>query len=96
MRQYTVTLTDAEDKALHVVAESAQDWIDNAVHNQCRIAMEQIVQAEIQRKLDAGEPITGSRDEIVLAAQVETAAEVKARYLAEVAAREAAEAAAQE
>ena len=86
MAQYTITLSDAEDKALHVVAMSAQDWIDNAVHERCRIAIEEIVAAEVQRKLAAGEAITGSKDDIVMAAQVESAAERQARVEAEMAA----------
>ncbi len=91
MKQYTITLTDAEDKALGVVAFSQQDWIDNAVHERCRIAMEEIVNAEVQRKLAAGEPITGTKEDIVIAAQVESAAERQARMEAEMAARMAAE-----
>jgi hypothetical protein len=87
MTTYTITLTPAEDKALHVVAMSAQDWIDNAVHERCRIAMEEIVAAEVQRKLAAGESITGSKDDIVMAANVESAAERQARMEAEQAAR---------
>jgi len=87
MAQYTITLSDAEDKALHVVAMSAQDWIDNAVHERCRIAIEEIVAAEVQRKLAAGEAITGSKDDIVMAAQVESAAERQARMEAEMQAR---------
>jgi hypothetical protein len=78
-KQYTITLSDAEDKALSVVALSQQDWIDNAVHNRCRIAIEEIVNAEVQRKLAAGEQITGSKEDIVLAAQIETAAERSAK-----------------
>jgi len=74
-KTYTVTLTDAEDKALHVVAVSAQEWIDNAVHARCQVAMDAIIADEVKRKLDAGEPITGSKDDIVLAAQVESAAD---------------------
>jgi hypothetical protein len=91
MTTYTITLSDAEDKALHVVAMSAQDWIQNAVHERCRIAIEEIVAAEVQRKLAAGEAITGSKDDIVMAAQVESAAERQARMEAEMAARVAAE-----
>ncbi len=91
MKQYTITLTDAEDKALGVVAFSQQDWIDNAVHERCRIAIEEIVNAEVQRKLAAGEPITGTKEDIVIAAQVESAAERQARMEAEMAARMAAE-----
>ena len=86
MTTYTITLSDAEDKALHVVAMSAQDWIDNAVHERCRIAMEEIVAAEVQRKLAAGEAITGSKDDIVMAANVESAAERQTRMEAEQAA----------
>lgn len=40
MFQYTITLSDAENKALGVVALSQQDWIDNAVHERCRVAIE--------------------------------------------------------
>jgi hypothetical protein len=78
MATYTITLSDAEDKALHVVAMSAQEWIDNAVHERCRIAIEEIVAAEVKRLLDAGQPITGSRDDIVLAAPTQSAAERQA------------------
>ena len=87
MTTYTITLSDAEDKALHVVAMSAQDWIQNAVHERCRIAIEEIVAAEVQRKLAAGESITGSKDDIVMAAPVESAAERQVRMEAEMAAQ---------
>jgi hypothetical protein len=83
MATYTITLSDAEDKALHVVALSAQDWIDNAVHERCRIAMDEIVNAEVQRKLAAGESITGSKEDIVMAANVESAEQRNARMQAE-------------
>ena len=84
---YTVTLSDAEDKALSVVALSQQNWIDNAVHERCRIAIEEIVAQEVQRKLAAGESITGSKEDIVLAAPIQTAAERKAQFEAELTAR---------
>jgi len=90
MTTYTITLSAAEDKALKFVAVSAQDWIDNAVHERCRIAIEEIVNAEVQRKLAAGEPITGSKDDIVMAANIESAAERQARLEAERAAQQGA------
>jgi hypothetical protein len=77
--QFTVTLSDAEHKALAAVALSPEEWINNAVHERCRIAIEEIVAAEVQRKLAAGEPITGTKDDIVMAAQVESAADRQAR-----------------
>lgn len=78
MATYTITLSDAEDKALHVVALSAQNWIDNAVHERCRIAMEEIISAEVQRLLGEGKSITGSKDDIVMAAPIKSAAERQA------------------
>jgi len=87
MTTYTITLSAAEDKALGVVAFSQDDWIQNAVHERCRIAIEEIVAAEVQRKLAAGESITGSKDDIVMAANVESAAERQARMEAEMAAQ---------
>ena len=87
MTTYTITLSDAEDKALGVVALSQDDWIQNAVHERCRIAIEEIVAAEVQRKLAAGESITGSKDDIVMAAPVESAAQRQARMEAEQAAQ---------
>jgi hypothetical protein len=90
MATYTITLSAAEDKALKSVAFSAQEWIDNAVHERCRIAIEEIVNAEVQRKLAAGEPITGSKEDIVMAANIESAAERQARLEAERAAQQGA------
>lgn len=85
MATYTITLTDAEDKAIHAVAFSAQDWINNVVHERCRIAMDEIVNTEIQRKLAANEPITGSKDDIVLAANIKSAAQLQAEHEASLA-----------
>lgn len=78
MATYTITLSDAEDKALGVVAFSQDDWIQNAVHERCRIAMEEIIAAEVQRLLGEGKPITGTKDDIVIAAPIKSAAERQA------------------
>jgi aspartyl aminopeptidase len=71
----TVTLSDAEFKALEVVAISAQEWVDNAVHNRCRIAIEEIVTAEVERITETGGAISGTKEDIVLAAPIKSAAE---------------------
>ena len=84
---YTITLSDAEYKALGTVAVSQDKWIENAVRERCRVAIEKIVEAEVQRKLAAGETISGSKEDIVLAAQVKTAAERLAEFEAEQGAR---------
>jgi len=86
----TITLSDAEFKALGVVASSQEQWISNAAHERCRLAIEEIVASEVQRKLAAGESISGTKEDIVMAASIESAAERNARLEAEVAERAAA------
>ena len=51
MAQYTVTLTDAQEKALRWVAVDPQDWIENFVFARCESAIDEIVNDEIKRKL---------------------------------------------
>jgi hypothetical protein len=75
MAQYTITLTDAEDKALKYVAFDSEEWINHVVKDRCRQAIDEIVSIEVKNKLDAGQPITGTRDEIVLASTLKSAAE---------------------
>ncbi len=72
---YTITLSDAENKALGYIAVSQQDWIDNAVKARCENAIQEIFQLEVERKITAGEPITGTKEEIVLAANIRSAAD---------------------
>jgi hypothetical protein len=92
---FKITLSDAEHKALASVAVSPSEWIEHVIHDRCRIAIDEIVASEVQRKLAAGEPITGTKDDIVLAAPIKSAAERQAEAEAE-AARVAAEMAAQQ
>jgi hypothetical protein len=78
-KTYTITLSDAENKALSTVANQ-QEWIDNAIHNRCRIAIEEIVAAEVERITSVGGEISGTKEDIVMAAQVKTAAEKQIEY----------------
>jgi hypothetical protein len=75
MITYTINLSDAENKALGFVAFSQDEWIQNAIHERCRVAIEEIVAMEVQRKLAAGETISGSKEDIVNAAPIKSAAE---------------------
>lgn len=66
---YTITLTEAEDLALQYVAADPQDWIDNAVHNRARIAIDEICQLYTNYKLDNDQPITATnKSDMVVAA----------------------------
>jgi len=76
MTTYTITLTDAEKKALEYIALSVQDWIDNAVHNRARIAIDEIYGEEVAR-MTADPTITSipaDKDAVVLAANLKSAA----------------------
>ena len=73
---YTVSISDAEKKALEYIALSVQDWIDNAVDNRARIAMDEIYAAEVAR-MTADPAITSipaDKDAVVLAADIKSAA----------------------
>ena len=72
---FTVTLSDAETKALAYIAASPQEWIENAVKTRCAAAIEEIANAEIQQKLAAGQPVSGTKEQIVLAANIVSAAD---------------------
>ena len=77
---YTIELTDTEklalefvvydpqEKALRWVAVDPQDWIENAAKERARIAAEEIVKIAVDKFLEAGQTIPGSREEIVAAA----------------------------
>jgi len=88
---YTITLTAAEDAALSYVAFSQDNWIQNAVHERCRIAVEEIVALTVQKCLDNNVQLPGTKDAIVALAfergWVKTAAQRQAEAEAEAAAR---------
>ena len=45
MADYTITLTDTENKALEYCAADVDEWITNAAINRARIATDEIVAA---------------------------------------------------
>lgn len=75
MIEYKLTLSEAEDKALRYVTLNPQEWIDNVVHSRCRIAMDEIVNKEVQRRLTNDENISGTKEDIVLSAEIKSAAQ---------------------
>ena len=81
-KTYTITLSAAQVKAMEHIAVDVQDWIENYVFHRSAVAIDEIVNNEIKRRLDAGEPISGTRDDIVMAAPIKTAAELQAEQLA--------------
>ena len=88
MTTYTITLTDAEAKAMEYVALDVQDWADNALQNRARIAMDEIYNEEVAR-MTADPTITSipaDKEAVVLAADIKSAAVRQAESEAEMAA----------
>ena len=77
MATLTIELTATQEKALAYVAASPQEWAENAVHNRARIAIDEIYDAEVAR-MTADPDITSipaDKDAVVLAANIQSAAE---------------------
>lgn len=71
MKTYTLTLTSTEDIALGYAAASQQEWIDNAVHNRCRIAIDEIVALAVEQCLSQGIQLPSSKEDIVQLAKTQ-------------------------
>ena len=69
---YTVTLTEAQRKALEYVALDASEWINNAATARADNAIDEICAIYTNHKLDNNEAITVvGKDAMVLAAYSE-------------------------
>jgi hypothetical protein len=84
MTTLTIELTAAQEKALAYVAASPQEWAENAVYNRCRIAIDEIYDAEVAR-MTADPDITSipaDKEQVVLAADIQSGAERNAEVIA--------------
>jgi len=68
MATYTIVLTEAEELAMTHAAMDVNGWIQNAIHERARIAIDEIVQLAVQKFLENNQSIPGSKDAIVAAA----------------------------
>ena len=65
MNTYTIELTNAEKMAMEYVAYNPQDWVENAMKERARIAIDDIVKLAVEKYLELSITIPGSKDEIV-------------------------------
>ena len=72
MADYTIKLTDTEDKAMSYCALSTQDWADNALKVRARVAIDNIVSLNMQHCNANGIAIATGED-----AQVQQAFDLK-------------------
>ena len=72
MTEYKITLTDAEDKAMGYITTSVQEWIDNAVKNRARKAIDEIYNKEVERMVSDPniESIPADKSKVVLDADI--------------------------
>ena len=77
MTTLTIELTETQEKALAYVAASPQEWAENAVHDRCRIAIDEIYDAEVARMTADPEitSIPADKNAVVLAADIQPMAE---------------------
>ena len=69
---YTITLTEAEQKAMEYIATDVDEWITNAATNRARIAIDEICDLYVKHKLDNNEAIAvTNKPDMVLAAYEE-------------------------
>lgn len=75
--EITVSLTDAEYKALAYVAVDPAEWVQNAATARATAGMEEIFQIEIQAALadPTTKTIPADRETVVLASTLPSAAE---------------------
>ena len=78
MPQVNITISDEEEKALSTCIVSIQDWINNAIHNRARVAIDAVVEEVTDRKAEKV-PLT-EKLSIVRDAVVKTAAEKQAEF----------------
>jgi hypothetical protein len=86
--EITITLTDAEYKALAYVALDPTDWVQNAAQARAIAAMEEIFQEEVKAALanPKTKTIPADREAVVLASMLPSAAERQAAFEAQAAA----------
>lgn len=82
----TITLTDAEYKALAYVAVDPQGWVQNAASARAIAGMEEIFQAEVAAALanPKTKSIPADRETVVLASTLPSAAERQAQFEASI------------
>ena len=65
MAQYIITLSDVEELALSHVVLDHQWWINNAIHERCRTAIEDIAKISVEKCFELNIPVPASKEATV-------------------------------
>lgn len=68
MATYNIELTETENLAMQYAALDVDDWIQNAAHERARIAIDEIVKIAVDKFLEVGHTIPGTKEQIVATA----------------------------
>ncbi len=68
MATYTIEYNETEELAMSHVTANIDDWIQNAAHHRAYVAINEIVGIAVQKFIEAGQDIPGSKEAIVAAA----------------------------
>lgn len=72
MKQIVIDLTEAEYHALATEAKDVHHLIENFAKNRARRSIDAHYKNIVKKKLELGEPISGTREEIFLNADIPT------------------------
>lgn len=77
MTDYTITITEVEQKALAYIAIDPQEWIENLVKVRAAAAIQEIYDLEVARMLNDPnvQSIPADKETVVLSANVQSAAD---------------------
>lgn len=64
-KEFTITLSDAEEKAMTSVVLSVQEWIENAVNVRSQLAIEAVVKTCVEKCLETNTQVPGSKEAMV-------------------------------
>lgn len=74
-KTFTVTITDAEEKAFYWEVVDPEEWVEGAVKNKCRKVMNRLYDQEVKRMTDDDSvtSIPADKDTVINNADVKTA-----------------------
>ena len=74
-KTFTITITDAEEKAFAWNTVDPEEWVENAVKNKCRKCVDRLYDQEVQRMTDDDSvtSIPADKDTVINNADVKTA-----------------------
>lgn len=65
MKSITIELTDVEYKAMTLIAYDPQEWVENFTKDRARKAINSVSEQIVEDKLEKGEVVQGTKEEIV-------------------------------